>query len=72
MQRVSDYAEYKVIDERSLSVAAWRYTGDRVRLTDEVTNVSCGEQGTWLSLRIGTFPRFVTVVVRCPQSLPEL
>jgi len=69
---VSNDTDYKIIDERSLSVAAWRYTGQRIRLTGQVTNISCGEQGTWLTLRIGTFPRFVTIVVRYPQSLPDL
>ena len=72
MQKVSNYTDYKIIDERSLSVAAWRYTGERVELTGQVTNILCSEQGTWLTLRIGTFPRFVTVVVRYPQSLPDL
>jgi len=72
MPQVSNYADYKIIDERSLSVAFWRYTGQRVKLTGQVTNISCGEQRTWLTLRIGTFPRFVTVVVRYPQSLPAL
>lgn len=64
--------DYKIIDEYSLSVAAWRYAGERVTLTGQVTNVSYSEQGTWLTLRIGPFPRFVTVVVRYPQSLPDL
>jgi len=72
MQQVSNYADYEIIDERSLSVAFWRYTGERVKLTGQVTNISCSEQRTWLTLRIGTFPRFVTVVVRCAQSLPDL
>ena len=72
MEQVSNYTDYQVIDERSLSVASWRYTGDRVRLTGQVTNMSCGKQGTWMTLRIGSFPRFVTIVVRCPQSLPDL
>jgi len=72
MQQVSNYADYRIIDERSLSVAAWRYTGDRVRLTGQVTNISRGEQGTWLTLRIGSFPRFVTIVVRYAQSLLDL
>ncbi len=72
MQKVSNYTDYQVIDERSLSVAAWRYTGDRVRLTGQVTNSFVNEQGTWLTLRIGTFPRFVTIVVRYPQSLTDL
>ena len=72
MQKVSNYVDYKIIDERSLSVAAWRYTGERIRLTGQVTNISCGEQGTWLTLRIGTFPRFVTIVVRYAQSLHNL
>jgi len=72
MPQVSNYADYKIIDERSLSVAAWRYTGERVKLTGQVTNSFVNEQGTWLTLRIGTFPRFVTIVVRYPQSLPDL
>ena len=72
MYRVPNYTDYKIIDERSLSVAAWRYTGDRVRLTGQVTNISCGGQETWLTLRIGLFPRFVTIVVRYTQSLPGL
>ena len=72
MPQASNYADYKIIDERSLSVAAWRYTGERIKLTGQVTNISCGEQGTWLTLRIGLFPRFVTVVVRYAQSFPEL
>jgi len=72
VKQVLNHTDYQVIDERSLSVASWRYTGERVRLTGQITNISCGEQGTWLTLRIGTFPRFVTVVVRYPQSLPDL
>jgi len=72
MQKVSNYADYKTIDERSLSVAFWRYTGERIKLTGQVTNISCSEQGTWLTLRIGSFPRFVTIVVRHPRSLPDL
>ncbi len=72
MHQVLNHADYKIIDERSLSVAAWRYTGDRVRLTGQVTNSFVNEQGTWLTLRIGTFPRFVTIVVRYAQSLPDL
>jgi len=72
MEQVSNYTDYQVIDERSLSVAAWRYTGDRVKLTGQVTNSFVNEQGTWLTLRIGTFPRFVTIVVRYAQSLPDL
>lgn len=72
MQQVSNHADYKIIDERSLSVAAWRYTGERVKLTGQVTNISCSQQGTWITLRIGPFPHFVTVVVRYPQSLPDL
>ena len=72
MHQVLNHAEYKIIDERSLSVASWRYTGERVKLTGQVTNISCSEQGTWLTLRIGSFPRFVTIVVRHPRSLPDL
>lgn len=72
MSQVSNHTDYKLIDERSLSVASWRYTGERIRLTGQVTNISCSEQGTWLTLRIGTFPHFVTVVVRYPRSLPDL
>jgi len=72
MQQVTKHTGYNVIDERSLSVAFWRYTGDRVRLTGQVTNISCSQQGTWMTLRIGTFPRFVTIVVRYARSLPDL
>ena len=72
MQQVSNNIDYKIIDERSLSVAAWRYTGERIRLTGQVTNISCIKPGTWLTLRIGTFPRFVTIVVRYAKSLPDL
>ena len=72
MQQVSDYAGYNIIDERSLAVVAWRYSGERVKLSGQVTNICSGEERTWLSLRIGSFPRFVTIVVRYPQSLPDL
>jgi len=72
VKQVSNYADYKIIDERSLSVAFWRYTGERIRLTGQVTNSFASEQGTWLTLRIGSFPRFVTIVVRYAQSLPDL
>ena len=72
MHQVLNHADYKIVDERSLSVAFWGYTGERIKLTGQVTNISCSEQGTWLTLRIGTFPRFVTIVVRYPQSLPDL
>jgi len=72
MPQVSNYADYEIIDERSLSVASWRYTGERVKLTGQVTNISFSEQGTWMTLRVGPFPHFVTVVVRYAQSLPDL
>ena len=72
MYQVSNYADYKILDERSLSMASWQYTGERIKLTGQVTNISCSQQGTWLTLKIGTFPRFVTVVVLCQQSLPDL
>jgi len=72
VQKVSNYADYKILDERSLSMASWQYTGERIKLTGQVTNISCSQQGTWLTLKIGTFPRFVTIVVRCQQSLPDL
>lgn len=62
----------KIIDERSLSVAPFKYAGAKIKLSGRVTNISSGEPGTWLTLRIGDFPHFVTVVVRCTQSLPEL
>jgi len=72
MQQVSNHTEYKIIDERSLSVVWWRYTGQRIKLTGQVTNISCSQQGIWMTLRVGPFPHFVTVVVRYPQSLPDL
>ena len=67
-------AGYESIDERDLvfGLGPWRYKGRRIRLSGQVTNISRGDDGTWLTLRVGSFPCWVTVVVRYAQSLPEL
>ncbi|MFQ5917999.1 MAG: hypothetical protein ACE5I0_09350 [Candidatus Binatia bacterium] len=65
-------ASYESIDERDLLFRAWTYMGRRVRLAGQVTSLSRSSEGTWMTLRIGSFPHWVIMIVRYVQSLPEL
>jgi len=65
-------ASYEGIDERDLLFRAWTYTERRVKLCGQITSISHITDGTWMTLRIGPFPQWVTVVVRYAQNLPEL
>ncbi len=72
MSEAAVEASYGIIDERSLSVAPLKYRGMKVKLSGQVTNISQGDEGTWMTLRIGAFPHFATVVVRYPGPPPNL
>lgn len=65
-------ANYESIDERDLLFRAWTYTGRRVRLAGQVTGLAHTSEGTWMSLRIGSFPHWVIMIVRYGQGTPEL
>ncbi|MFQ5916759.1 MAG: hypothetical protein ACE5I0_02995 [Candidatus Binatia bacterium] len=65
-------SSYESIDERDLLFRAWTYRGRRVKLSGKITGISQTGEGTWLTLRIGSFPHWVTVIVRHAQRLPEL
>ena len=90
-QRVYRYDHvYYTIDERDLLYRAWRYTGIRVKLAGQVTDIAHLGGGSkleqdillrrqpddktavWVTLRIGSFPYWVTVIVRYRQPLPNL
>ena len=63
---------YESIDARDLSFRTWTYTGRRVKLSGQVTTINHDADGAWLTLRMGSFPHWVTVVVRSTRNLPEL
>ena len=71
-ERNNPKPSYEKIDERDLLFHAWTYTGRRAKLSGEVTIISHDGDGTWMTLRIGPFPYWVTVVVRHTESLPQL
>ena len=65
-------ASYESVEADRLALLPWTYRGKKVKLSGLVTDILHTNEGTWMTLRTGSYPSFAIVIVRYPERLPGL